>query len=147
MCFQMLPKLSIAGDLSYSSLVAVPHARSCDCKTSVAESGTCVYSSAAVHNGFPFSLRAVNQLLCGVHTARLRWRRPSTSVGLSALGQRGRNVRWLHSVLVLPTGELPGTYALLTALALKISEGLTDRHQTDALRSAEDRVQSGSADI
>ena len=38
----MLPKLSVAGDLSYSSQSTVPHARSCDSKTSVAESGTCV---------------------------------------------------------------------------------------------------------
>jgi len=39
MCFQMLPKLSIAGD----------HARSCDCKTSVAEGGTCAWNSDCSH--------------------------------------------------------------------------------------------------
>jgi len=33
---------------------------------------------------------------------------------------------------MLPTGELPGTYALLTALALKISDG-TDRQTPDTL--------------
>ena len=41
----MLPKLSVAGDLSYSSRLTVPHARSCDSKTSVAESGTCAWNS------------------------------------------------------------------------------------------------------
>jgi len=37
----MLLKLSVAGDLFYSSRQTVPHTRSCDTKkTSVAESGT-----------------------------------------------------------------------------------------------------------
>ena len=40
MCFQMLPKLSIAGDLSYSSQQTVPHVQSCNSKDSVVESGT-----------------------------------------------------------------------------------------------------------
>ena len=43
--FQMLPKLSVAGDLSCSSRQTVPDARSCDSKTSVAESGTCAWNS------------------------------------------------------------------------------------------------------
>jgi len=41
----MLPKLSVAGDLSYSSRQTVPDARSCDSETSVAESGTCAWNS------------------------------------------------------------------------------------------------------
>jgi len=44
----MLPKLSVAGDLSCSSRQTVPDARSCDSKTSVAESGTCVRGIASV---------------------------------------------------------------------------------------------------
>jgi len=34
--FKMLCKLSVAGDLSYSSRYTVPHTRSCESKTSVA---------------------------------------------------------------------------------------------------------------
>jgi len=41
----MLPKLSVAGDLSYSSRYTVPHTRSCDSETFVAESGTCAWNS------------------------------------------------------------------------------------------------------
>jgi len=41
----MLPRLSVAGDLSYSSQWTVPHMRSCGSKTSVAESGTCAWNS------------------------------------------------------------------------------------------------------
>ena len=40
MCFQMLPELSVAGDMFFSSRKTVPHARSCDSEASVAESGT-----------------------------------------------------------------------------------------------------------
>jgi len=36
----MLPKLSVAGDLSYSSRQTVPQARSCDREASVAECGS-----------------------------------------------------------------------------------------------------------
>ena len=45
MCFQTLPKLSVAGDLSYRSQQTVPDARSCDSEASVAESGTCAWNS------------------------------------------------------------------------------------------------------
>jgi len=48
MRFQMLPKLSVAGDLSYSSRLTIPRARFCDSKTSVAESGTRVHGTASV---------------------------------------------------------------------------------------------------
>jgi len=50
----MLPKLSVASDLVYSSRQTVPHTRSCDSKSSVAERGTCAWNSefaAVAHAG------------------------------------------------------------------------------------------------
>ena len=54
MCFQMLPKLSVASNLVYSSRQTVPHTRSCDSKDSVAERGTCAWNgefAAVAHAG------------------------------------------------------------------------------------------------
>ena len=62
MCFQMLPKLSVAGDLSYSSSrQTVPHPRSCDSKTTDAAVPT---ASQYEHLGEPHAVslvRAVNR--------------------------------------------------------------------------------------
>jgi len=73
--------------------------------------------------------------LCYVQVITKRQRKPVKSkvvdIDVSAVGQKGQNVRWPHSPLVLPHDESLEAYTVIIALTLEKVD--TDR-QTDRVR-------------